>query len=567
MNKNHRIVAFERSPAYVHHRAMMNRRDNRVVDALELLRQAVERSPENREYKLDLAELYCEIGCHEQSSRLLLDMLSEADSPAECYYGLALNQLGMNDAAGARKSLDIYRRREPEGAHAEEVRNLAAELDMFEELNAHGNRRLRRAARAAGRACEAMRDDEPLRARRRFEASLALAPDQREIRALYAMTLMMGDDPEGARREAERALESGPPSVRTLCVCAQVFWHLGDAERAASLAEAARSSDADAQEVYLLLNTLGELRMDEQLAEEARLALQDTPYDRELLHMRAVALKRQGASDEALERIWARILRIDPEDSVAQFYQKTAQDRALDSCELEYSYQVPRQEHRARTLALLLQLARGREAVSALWRNDQGFRQLLRWATACDEPHVSRAAISALAAIEDEDARSLLRELLFSRELSGDLRIHGAVALKQNGLPLEELMPPESGLTEGILPEDAKLLASLPVGERQLVRYAAEMIEWKAGTSPLKAIALMWMAYRGLRGTDADPLTHTQAAAAALAYNYLLFFGAKPSLDRVARAFRCPRRQLIYYARRMAGCIDKMEKAAKDEDL
>ena len=110
MNKNHRIVDFERSPAYVHHRAMMNRRDNRVVDALELLRQAVERSPENREYKLDLAELYCEIGCHEQSSRLLLDLLSEADSPAECYYGLALNHLGLNDVSGARRLLRLCSR-------------------------------------------------------------------------------------------------------------------------------------------------------------------------------------------------------------------------------------------------------------------------------------------------------------------------------------------------------------------------------------------------------------------------------------------------------------------------
>ena len=567
MNRNHRIVAFERSPAYVHHRAMMNRRDNRVLDAVELLRQAVERSPENREYRLDLAELYCEIGCHEQSSRLLLDMLSEENSPAECYYGLALNQLGMNDAAGARKSLEIYRRKEPEGAHAEEVRNLAAELDMFEEMNAHGGRRLRRANRAAVRACEAMRAEDPLRACRRFETSLSLVPGNRDVRALYAMALLQAGEPDAARREAERALALQPATMRTLCVCAQVYWHLGEKDRAASLAEAARKADADGREIFLLLNTLGELRMDAALAEEARLALQDTPYDRELLHMRAVALKKQGAVDDALERIWARILRIDPEDSVAQFYQKTAQARRLDDAELDYDYQVPRQEYRARTMALLLQLARGREAVAALWRNEPDFRLLLRWAVALDEPRVSRAALSALASIDEEDARSLLREMLFSHALSGELRLHGAMALKENGLPLDALMPPESGLIEGILPEDEKLLAGLPVGERQLVRYAAEMIEWKTGESPLKALAMMWTAYRALRGTDGDPLTHTQAAAGALTYAYLMFYGAKPSLDRVAGAFRCPKRQLVYYARRLAGCIDKMERAAKDEDL
>ena len=97
MDRNLKVVAFKRSSAYVHHRAMMNRRENNIVDALELMRRAVEAAPENREYRLDLAELYCEMGCHEQSTQLLLDMLAEDDGPSECYYGLALNQLGMND--------------------------------------------------------------------------------------------------------------------------------------------------------------------------------------------------------------------------------------------------------------------------------------------------------------------------------------------------------------------------------------------------------------------------------------------------------------------------------------
>ena len=72
MSRIPKIVTFDRSAAYMHHRAMMNRRDNRVVDALELLRGAVEAQPENSEYRLDLAELLCEMGCHGQSARLLL---------------------------------------------------------------------------------------------------------------------------------------------------------------------------------------------------------------------------------------------------------------------------------------------------------------------------------------------------------------------------------------------------------------------------------------------------------------------------------------------------------------
>ena len=62
MKTNPKVVSFERSAAYVHHRAMKNRRDNNLVDALELMRHAVEQSPENDDYLLDLAELYCEMG-------------------------------------------------------------------------------------------------------------------------------------------------------------------------------------------------------------------------------------------------------------------------------------------------------------------------------------------------------------------------------------------------------------------------------------------------------------------------------------------------------------------------
>ena len=39
MRNNLKVVSFKRTPAYVHHRAMLNRRDNNIVDALELMRR------------------------------------------------------------------------------------------------------------------------------------------------------------------------------------------------------------------------------------------------------------------------------------------------------------------------------------------------------------------------------------------------------------------------------------------------------------------------------------------------------------------------------------------------
>ena len=427
MSNNPKVVNFERSAAYLHHRAMMNRRDNRTVNALELMRRAVEASPENSEYRLDLAELYCEMGCHEQSARLLLDMLSEKDAPSECYYGLALNQLGMNDVSGARQSLENYRRRDPHGAHLEDVSALAMELDMYQSANRPASRRLYRAMRVASRGCDAMKADMPKKACRLFRASLQMASEQYEMRALYAMALLMAGDDAQALREAERACEGYPPSVRALCVCAQVYNMLGDRDSAVRLMDAAEREHPQGPELRLMLYSAGEMDMNDRAAEYARLALQETPYDRELLHIRAVALKQSGASDEEAGRCWERILRLDPEDSVAMFHSEAAGHHALGECTLDYSYQVPDGEYVRRLKAFSDALSEGFDAIHRRWREDADFRRLVRWAVSAEDMRLGRAAMTVLCTMDDPGALSLLREVMLQPDVPREIKLHAVV--------------------------------------------------------------------------------------------------------------------------------------------
>ena len=567
MNRNLKVVSFARSPAYVHHRAMMNRRDNHIVDALELMRRAVEESPQNREYKLDLAELYCEIGCHEQSTRLLLDMLAEGDGPSECYYGLALNQLGMNDVAGAMRSLRLYRRQDPEGARLEEVRQLAAQIDFFSELGQNASRKVNRAARIASRACDAMKADEPEKACRLFEQSLELASEQYEMRALYAMALLIHGESERAREQAERAAVGYPPSPRALCVCAQVYALMGDVTTARTLIDRAAKEKPQGQDLRLMIYAMGELRMDDRVAEYARLALQETPFDRDLLHMRAVALLRGGASELRVSRFWARILRIDPEDTVAQFYQSAAIKGELRRLSPEYAYQVPPREFSRRLEALVDELSQGYEHIKGKWHDDPAFRQLVKWAVASEDARLSRAAMTALTTIDTEESRSLLRALIFGGALTDELKIHAALALKLQGIEQEKLMPQSTGLTDGFLPDGEAMLSRLGVGERQLVRYADEVLRREYDLSAQTQLLLMWTAYRQLRGTRTDPLLRIDSAAAALAYNYMLIYGPEPDIHKLAKAFGCVERQMVFCARRIAGCLEKIGGFTSDEDL
>ena len=225
MKHNPKVVSIDRSAAYVHHRAMKNRRDNNPVDALELLRSAVEQSPENREYKLDLAEMYCEMGCHEQSNRILLDLLAEKNAPAECYYGLALNQLGRNEMDSARRALSLYRSHAGGGEYAEDALDLTEEIYLYDALKRPLDRRRGRAAQIAEKACSALREDDVEKARRLFERSLEMDANQPEMRALYAMALRMGGADGKAVEQAKLSVSGAGARCawrRRCCTCAVI---------------------------------------------------------------------------------------------------------------------------------------------------------------------------------------------------------------------------------------------------------------------------------------------------------------------------------------------------------
>jgi len=558
MNRNLKVVAFKRSSAYVHHRAMMNRRENNIVDALELMRRAVEAAPENREYRLDLAELYCEMGCHEQSTRLLLDMLAEGDGPSECYYGLALNQLGMNDLTGARRSLSLYRQQDPEGAHLEEVRRLAEELEFFSELTHSVNRKLYRASCIANRACDAMKADMPEKACRLFERSLSMCSEQYDMRALYAIALLICGRGQEALVQAEEAAGGYPPSVKALCVSAQVYALSGDAHTARTLMGRAMAERPDGQDLRLMIYVMGELGMDAEVASYVRQALREAPFDRDLLHMRAVAMHRTGTPDIRVARFWARILRIDPGDSVAQFYQEAALNGRLGEDPPDYGYQVPRREFERRLRALVQQLGEGYEQLEARWKEDPGFRQLMGWAVRAEDSRLSRAALTALTTIDHRESRSLLRMLLFNDDVPGELKIHAALVLRLQGIDSEAIMPAQTGLGPGFMPDTKAMMARLGVGERQLVRYADEVLQREYGVSALNHLLLIWSAYRQLRGTSMDPVRCVGGGAAALTYSYMLVYGPRPDVATLAEQFGCDARQLVYYARRIAGSLDRI---------
>lgn len=566
MKHNSKVVSFDRSAAYVRHRALKNMRDNNPVDALELMRNAVEHSPGNREYLLDLAEMYCEMGCHEQSNRILLDMIAEKDAPAECYYGLALNQFGKNEFEAARRALLLYQRHTKDGAYLEEAGGLTAEIDYYDAMRRPLNRRFGRAAQVSARACDALKADDPGKACRLFQRSFALNPDQMEMRALYAMALYLSGERACALEEARRSVANPESSVRALCVAAQVFYLCGKRAQAKELASRAIAKHPVDVELRVMIFALGEMDMPAQAAEAVKAALREAPHDKSLLHMRAVALHRSGAPDSLAAGFWLRILRIDPGDSIAQFYYDAANAGKLNENEPGYIYEVPDHEFRRRLMLIADVLADGLESAVACWRSDAKFRQILIWAAGTGDESCGRAAVMVLASAADEQADSAVRELLYRSDIPIAVKMHALLFLRLRGADIHAFMPPGMDEQDGLLPEPDEILRTMPACERQLVRYAAEVLEIQYGVRPISALAVMWRMYRKGCEQDNDPLVSTQEAAAALAWNYLLQHGLRAPLSNLAIQFHCNKRRMIYYARRMAAVLEAQGENQENED-
>lgn len=150
MSEKPNVVPFERDADFLRQRALKNQKDNHLIDALELMRKAVEAQPDNDEYRMELAQLLTEVGCPERSNREWLTLIYDPDNRGRCFYGMAMNQLAQGDTQTAQKLLNecIYHATGMEEAG----RQLRDQIDLLEAMRIRP-RRVRHIQAAVEKAC------------------------------------------------------------------------------------------------------------------------------------------------------------------------------------------------------------------------------------------------------------------------------------------------------------------------------------------------------------------------------------------------------------------------------
>lgn len=430
-----RIVPFDCSPAFLHKRAIKNRRDHNPHDALTLLKRAHELSPGNREYALDLADLYRELGCHEDSNRLLFAALRGQTPPDECFYGLGLNFLEMGDLKLMRDAFSTYLRHHPAGEYAED----AEQMLHTPFLSAGPSfRSARHFAQLAMKACRQLDAGRPKLAARLLLRTQRFARASVDARALLALAYAR----DGQTKRALRILRGigRGSSVRALSLCAMAYLELEMREQAVGVfLKAARKdcSFADRRRLAMLACDMGLHAMAYEMLDKL---LKSTMYDRALLHAMAVASYKTGRSPARSLACWARVVQMaPPEDTVAGYYLRALENEALPE-DLPYRYQVPAEEAVRRMRALLDAFSHGGDALRAQWQQDATLRALSGWAITLPDERIKHMMLLMWASCADEDACARLHALLTERDQPDALKLTALSMLAALGKPGPHLL-------------------------------------------------------------------------------------------------------------------------------
>ena len=427
------VVPFARSTDYWHARAMDNRRSLRFPEAVELLRSAMRQEPDNVEIQMDLAETLSEMECFEQSSRLLFSLLGRDPNLAECYYGLACNDYGLQKNEEALDALFHYLRLAPDGPYAEEARDMLEMLTDWEST-AGGSR----GEVLIKRGMKAFADDKPHKATEHLKRALKVSRDMTRVRTMLSLSLLSEGKPEEALRHAAAACQKDRQSVQARCSFCCALSMLGKPRAAAGfLIEAAKWCTSPYEEL-LFCHTASQLNQRELVLKFLQERSKWTPFRIGTLHSLAVAYYNLGHLQKA-KALWLRILQIDPENLLAEYGRDLCEKFVVEgetaAKALSYHPILPKEENQRRLQLIAAALSEGEEALKEHWRKDNTLRKMVRWAFTLPDDRLHSALLGVLAAVGKEGA-GLVKDLLTDDTMSEELKQKAILLLNRLGEPM-----------------------------------------------------------------------------------------------------------------------------------
>lgn len=551
-----KVVSFERNASYLHQRAMKNKKSGREADALELLRQAVEREKDNTRYKMDLASLMAEMGLYEQAYQNLEAVLTDENVPGDVLYSMGVMQYHMGNIPKAERLLRTYIESD-KGERIAEAKRLIDEIMIARELN-RPDRKTMRAMRCVDRACRMMNALDHAGSDNMFALAIRMNDSAPEVHALRGMNYHLWGKDDLAREEMALALENAiklkSGKARVLLISSQVLVSMGKREEAAEKIRAAMKEEMEGPDERLLLNAMFEVRLHDEIRKSVKKMIAKKPHDKLLLHALSVSAYHTGCEKEEVLSGWHRIRRLDPSDPLPEYYIRRM-DEEPDK-EISYAYRLPPDEMMRRARVVMNVMLSGDDTIQEAWIQNEQFRNIVRWEMYQPDSRLTRLALSALMGVDLPETRKILSVFAERPDTPVALRTYVMQMALVAGRELDNALS-DIFIAAGMPTED-EAMEGLSVGEKQMIRYAAEYVEDKYRDYPVADIALIWRAFEEKRGSLGVNMVSTEAGSAALAMCYLNMRGKMDDIYTVSRWYGCSPRQAAYIARLIRSSINSV---------
>jgi len=440
MQDANNVLSFDRPGHFYSRKAMKYAENDQFFMALDYARKAVEHD-DHPDYQLDLAEIYSEMGCYEDSNFILFELVRKEQLIPECYFNIGCNFLGMHEFAAAHSAFSRYLEMERAGlfeADEDHLNEVLESQEMLEELlSMEDDLETQKLMKTIEEAKLMLESGKYRKAARMLERMLEHDPSLVMVRTNLAMSYFYMQEPEKAIAMAQSALEISPKDVHAHCNLAIFYQAAGNTQQMQEhidFLEGCKPEYFD--DIYKVGVTFCEMGMHKHAYSLLKSANRMTPYDERIMHFTALNASNIGLYNEAI-RIWGNMLIIRPQNSIASFYRQfaiAAHKHELPARVFTYMHQVPYEEilRRIRFLNDLFRM--DHHEVVRLWVQDGELAALLVWGMELSDPMIKRMIIRLLGSLKDIQAETILRHFLLKKS-SEDVKRDAMAALKEMDAP------------------------------------------------------------------------------------------------------------------------------------
>jgi len=481
-----KVIPFEQNGQFYYRKAKKYVESNNYIDALSFYRKAVEKDPENLEYRLDLAQVFTEMGYYEESNQILLYILQRDENNADCYFCLGCNFLGLQEYERAKECFEKYLQLDPDGIYSEDAQDLLDILQSHEiyfdnDLEVMLNPGRERLYKLANKGKNFLDMGDYKRAIRCLESVVKKDPSLIFARNNLALAYFCVGRLDDAISVCQGVLKEQPQNVHANCNIA-IFYHEKGLEEESEkhLQTVLGIETNDPEEIHKIAVTLCELKKHKEANRLLKRLIQYKPYDIKILHYIAVSYFNTQRYKEAL-KYWSKIDKIAPNNTISSFYKRLTHaimTNEREFSEISYHFQVPYEEIICRIKKINDLLRLPHKDLKKRWSSGDELLALLKWGLELNDPSIKRAILSVIASFKDEKAESFLREFILKKSVDDELKREAVMLLKQMGAP----EPYIAYLDDNIVQIKIDVVAKNPPGDlpqvfRDVVNMAVEMMK------------------------------------------------------------------------------------------